>query len=466
MKSLRYLFLAVFAALTQVHGTEQESDYIIYQGDRCELETHWLFPSPLQVYFIADESRETPFESTSTANHRGHIATWELSENRLYLTSLSHSDRIRPEEDDARPQAENAKARSDKLIRKVFPKLVNDDGKVFADWFSGNLRVFSKPVKRQYKETDDDEGYELTEFTEITLLQVDKGKVVRETNFPVDLYWAKFNTYLQYRKLDPGDVAAMREHIGFIDKHSEGWEEIGLIEPEGPMHTEKDFSVFLSRRLSRDVRIPLTDFAIVEDATINFSETGYIIGSDLRIEPRAHLLFLEMGAVGVPLGPWSPHTGGSVQLVIQIGNLESRTLKFSEADEGDVKMINNFAGALNPKKKVDGTLQVRVLPTSEVVLSGTIRLTSEDPSTFQKFTFDNDKVPVMSIQDYLKSQYSDGDLVHRRAEEVYKEVLEKSAAEGKVKEAEQDGAEQPATAPDSKPEGSQRPKPESEVRPQ
>lgn len=32
--------------------------------------------------------------------------------------------------------------------------------------------------------------------------------------------------------------------------------------------------------------------------------------------------------------------------------------------------------------------------------------------------------------------------------------------------AEQDGADQPAAAPESKPEGDQKPKPESEVRPQ
>ena len=35
-----------------------------------------------------------------------------------------------------------------------------------------------------------------------------------------------------------------------------------------------------------------------------------------------------------------------------------------------------------------------------------------------------------------------------------------------TEEAEQDGADQPATAPESKPEGNQNPIPESEVRPQ
>ncbi len=436
MKSLRALLLAAFTTLSLVHGTEQERDYIIYRGERCELETHWMFPSPLQVFFIADESRENPFQSTSTANYRGHIATWEISENRLYLISLAHSDRTSPEVRDGRSKADDPKAQSEKLLRKIFPKQSNDDGKVFADWFTGNLRVLSKPVKRRYRETEDDEGYELTEFTEITLLQLDSGKVVRETNFPVDEYWTKFHIYLESRKLDPDEVAAIREHVGFIDKHSEGWEEIGSIEPDGLMHTEKDFSVFLSRRLSRDVRIPLTDFAIVEDVTIDFSEPGYTIGSDLLIEPDSHLLFLEMGAVGVPLGPWSSYTGGSVQLVVRIGRLESKTLKFSEVDDRVVKMINNFAGALNPKKKVDGTIQIRVLPTSEVVLNGVIRLTSEDPTTFQKFAFDDDKVPVMSVQDYLKLQYGDEDVVHQRAEEVYKEVLEKSAGERRIEEAE------------------------------
>ncbi len=202
MKQLLHLFLIISAGILRVHGTGQENDYMIYQGVRCELETHWIFPSPLQVHFIADEARENPFESTSIANYRGHIATWEVSENRLHLISLALSDQNEPEVKEESKREDDTEMLSKKLIRKIFPERVDAEGRVFADWFSGNLRVLSKPVKKQYKEADD-EGYELIEFSEITLLQLEKGKVIRETSFPVEEYWSKFNTYLQYRKLDP-----------------------------------------------------------------------------------------------------------------------------------------------------------------------------------------------------------------------------------------------------------------------
>jgi hypothetical protein len=56
---LSFIVFAV-AVFSIAHGTEQESDVIVYRGDRCELDTHWMFPSPLQVYFLADETRDNP----------------------------------------------------------------------------------------------------------------------------------------------------------------------------------------------------------------------------------------------------------------------------------------------------------------------------------------------------------------------------------------------------------------------
>ncbi len=185
--------------------------------------------------------------------------------------------------------------------------------------------------------------------------------------------------------------------------------------------------MFLSRRLSRDIRIPLTEFVVVKDATIDFSETGYTIGSDLRIKTGAHLLILEMDANGVPLGPWSPHTGGSVQLVIRMGDLRSKDLAFTEADSEIVKMINNFAGSVSTKKQLNGTLHVSVKPRGDVSLSGEILLTSEGPSTIQKFSFNDDKVPVLNVRDYLRMQKYEDDLLRQNAEDVYKEILEKSS---------------------------------------
>ncbi|MEA3211922.1 MAG: hypothetical protein QOE70_4979 [Chthoniobacter sp.] len=242
------------------------------------METHWLFPSPLEAYYRSNPSEAAPFKSSSTANYRGHVATWEIADNRLFLVDLV--ERIRPDAD-AAPKASTLKG--EPLLRKLFPKVIDEKGKVFASWFNGNLRVFGKPKKRTYKHQDDPEGYDVVEYTEITLLELKGGVVTRETSFPRDEYWSKFNIYLEYRRLKPTDIDAISEHVKYLDSQDKRWEEIGSIEPDGPVRTEKDFQVFLIRYWSEPKKIPLTKFEIIKDATTDFADRGWILDDNLRI---------------------------------------------------------------------------------------------------------------------------------------------------------------------------------------
>lgn len=380
------------------HATQQESDFILFKGQKCELETHWMFPSPLESYYRSDPSKKSPFESASTANYRGHVATWEIADGRLYLVDIE--TRSVPEPDSAPEKTLPVQGKP--LLQKLFPKAIDKKGRVFANWFDGNLRVFGKPVKRIYKHPESEESREIVDYTEVTLLQLKRGVVTRETSFPRDQYWAKFQTYLDYRKLKPEEITAISDHVRFLDLHSKRWEDIGSLEQESPIRTEKDFQVFLTRYWSEPIKIPLTKFEIVKDATINFAETGWIIDTGLQRAEGSHLLMLEMGSTNVPKGPWSPYAGGAVQLVIQLGSLETKELAFTETDGGIVKFINNFADFNDPKQHVTGTLQIDRSDKGEVLLSGSVRLTSKDPPTSQEILLKGQKFPVLSIEDYVK----------------------------------------------------------------
>ncbi len=414
---LAIIFLIPFAAFS----TEQTSDYIIYKEDKCELVTHWLFPSPLQVYFTQNKSVKNPFKWRSTANYRGHIATYESAEGKLFLVAIE-PDRNSEESFDEKKEKTNP----EDYLKNIFGDKVTPEGKVFANWFSGNIRVFAKSEKKKYKHQEDKKGYELESFSEIVLIQLNGGVITRETSFPINEYWNKFRLYLKYRKLPQEQINAIAEHARFLDRFDKEWEKIGNIEPKGKVHSEKDFSVFLTRYLTKQVNIPLTDFAIVKDATIHFGDSSYIIGSDLRIRKGNHILFLEMGASNVPNGPWNNFTGGSVQLVVNIGDLKTKKITFNEKDTGLMNLINNFGGALNPQKKVDGVLHFNVAHNSTVTVSGHVKLSSKDPTTYQEIILEDNNIPVYSVKDYLKLQYDPDDPIPQNAEEVYKEILNKS----------------------------------------
>ncbi len=137
--------------------------------------------------------RSYPFESTSTANYRGHIATYEISDGRLYLVDLQK----------AVPYGEKPTDPPGKLVKELFPQALDDHGKVPVEWFTGNIRIFGKPEQRHYQSPGDAKGYDDTVFTTVSLLQIDKGAVKRETTFPFDEYWQKFETVAAYEALKP-----------------------------------------------------------------------------------------------------------------------------------------------------------------------------------------------------------------------------------------------------------------------
>lgn len=121
-------FLAVFLFSHAVWSTEQTPDVLFYKGQKLSLYTGWGHPSPLQTYFQQKEIKY-PFVMLSTANYRGHIATWEIENDVLLLTEI----KIR--EDKFKPEKYNIKSESDSII---------SDGNIFADWFSGVLQCSLK----------------------------------------------------------------------------------------------------------------------------------------------------------------------------------------------------------------------------------------------------------------------------------------------------------------------------------
>lgn len=397
-----------------VSATKQDPDHIIYKGETCELETHWIFPSPLQLYFM-QLKKESPFGMLTTANYRGHIATWEIEKKQLFLNKISFG------ESGPDPFAIHPK---EGWMKNLFPKKLDEKGRVPATWFSGNLRIYSHPVTRRYQREGEEEFHEQTSFSKIAIVQLEKGKVTSEELFDIDDYWAAFHIIQSARSLDEKRRKAVEQHIAFMDKHTDGWDEPVGVEPKGPFHSEEDFSVFLTRQFTRQVRIPLTDFNIVKNATLDFSDRGYVIETDLRIAKGKHLLFLEMGGVKVPRGPWSGKTGGSVQVVLQLESLEGQ-LEFTEKNQDILRLINNFAGALNPKKTVQGNLQLKRSNQDQLAIAGSIKLRSKQPTTYQSFDFKEDIIPVRSIEEYVTRRYQGS----KEAKERAKEILERIQSE-------------------------------------
>ena len=116
------------------YATEQIPDKLLYNGKLFSLATGWGHPSPLQTYFYQKDLK-SPFPIRSTANYRGHIATWEINNNKFILKEIRVGDEI------DKAEKYDIKASSDSII---------ENGSILADWFTGVLSCY---IEKNPKET-------------------------------------------------------------------------------------------------------------------------------------------------------------------------------------------------------------------------------------------------------------------------------------------------------------------------
>ena len=110
-----------------VKATNQSPDYLYYNNMKLTLSTGWGHPSPLQTYYYQN-NLEYPFRALGTRNYRGHIATWEIVDGKLYLKEIEVRDSL------FAPKVYGVKSENDKL---------NHENSVFADWFSGVIACWN-----------------------------------------------------------------------------------------------------------------------------------------------------------------------------------------------------------------------------------------------------------------------------------------------------------------------------------
>lgn len=93
--------------------TAQIRDTIIYNSQEYSLATE-----PLRSYL---EAKGIEYPSTSTGNYRGYIASWEVIDNKLYLTHIKIPEFLSEMDSEA----------------NLFP----GEEKTFAEWYTGRLRI-------------------------------------------------------------------------------------------------------------------------------------------------------------------------------------------------------------------------------------------------------------------------------------------------------------------------------------
>ena len=121
--------------------TAQIAEVLVFEGV-----SHHMLATPLDDFFKWG-GRNPGFQVNSTALWRGYVGSWEIVDQRLYLTSLSA----------------RLKSDAEASLGSVFPGF---EDRVFAHWFSGTIRL---PMGKllQYVHSGFSSRYERDVFLEI-----------------------------------------------------------------------------------------------------------------------------------------------------------------------------------------------------------------------------------------------------------------------------------------------------------
>ena len=133
--------LMLFFTNKSAFATDQYPDYIIINGEKFELYVDWSFPSPLQTYFNRT-GIECPFRMWSTANYRGHIATWTVRDSALYLTQIDtrrQYGRTGTYLPNTHKPLDTIASPSYFGIQSLGYQAADGEGNVLADWFTGTI---------------------------------------------------------------------------------------------------------------------------------------------------------------------------------------------------------------------------------------------------------------------------------------------------------------------------------------
>ena len=161
MKNMRFrilLFFVLSFTSSMAWAVEQDSDTLIWNDRKYALLIDWRCPSVMQIYFQRKDIK-SPFTTWSSNNNRGHVATFELREDGLYLLNIE-AKRFRTRKGNLWTETGiDTVAVPDFFgVKPLFAAQPFDDDAVLADWFSGVIELVYIPKDKKDRKNPEANG--------------------------------------------------------------------------------------------------------------------------------------------------------------------------------------------------------------------------------------------------------------------------------------------------------------------
>jgi len=129
---MRQIFAIILFLMTleYVHATPQVPDFLIYEGDTIP-----IFSNPLEAYLERNGLKDIDRGCNSSSCRRGYIATWRISNNKLYLIKIKPCGIIASAGVITGLECDSIKSSA---VLNYFNKTLGAK-EVFADWYSDSI---------------------------------------------------------------------------------------------------------------------------------------------------------------------------------------------------------------------------------------------------------------------------------------------------------------------------------------
>jgi hypothetical protein len=213
------LFLFVLLA-SHATATVQAPDVIVIDGRSESLDTN-----PLAPYLSAHPTVIPKSDDPSAENWRGYVATWEISDGKLFLRKIHVAFR------NPNPAPNEDHRIIKNVIRRIFP----DSSDIVATWYSGALVI---PRGRLLKYVH--MGYGAT-YESYTIVTVNKGMVSRRRDLSGEEFAKHRESQFQAFKRTSEYAAKFREAKSIDPSYSDEFVESFLQGVESERYLSIDF---------------------------------------------------------------------------------------------------------------------------------------------------------------------------------------------------------------------------------
>ena len=196
------VLILVLVVAVELSGTAQQGDILVLNGKR-----YFIEKNPLQPFLKQNPGKLPESYVVSTSLWRGYVATWEVTDERLFLTDVGIEYSVtKPGESGFSTE-----------LRSVMSVLFPGEKRVRAEWFTGHIVIPNgKLVKYGHM------GYAST-YEKYIIMRVERGVVTR--NWKADAKaFTKFRDaqFAAYKNTDEYRIALAEIAKGEEGK-SDGW---------------------------------------------------------------------------------------------------------------------------------------------------------------------------------------------------------------------------------------------------